>query len=118
MCPSFRSWKLLIVTAIARTVSLTCFDGADCLSAGKCGECTGIACMRFRTFNLEHSHQYAMTCFPYATRSFQLQPAGCHISDTAEGEVCVCYDRDYCNSVKRLTNCISVILIIHFLVLI
>ncbi|KHN70599.1 hypothetical protein Tcan_08799 [Toxocara canis] len=77
--------------------SLSCFDGADCIATASCGECSGVACMRFRSFNIEHNHEIALTCLPYATRSFQLEPAGCHISGTGDGEVCICYDKDYCN---------------------
>uniref|UniRef100_A0A914R2R6 Uncharacterized protein n=1 Tax=Parascaris equorum TaxID=6256 RepID=A0A914R2R6_PAREQ len=33
-----------------------------------CGECSGVACIRFRSFSTEHNHEIALTCLPYATR--------------------------------------------------
>lgn len=33
-------------------------------------------------------------------RSYQLEPAGCHVSLSGDGEYCICYDSDYCNHVN------------------
>uniref|UniRef100_A0A915Q070 Uncharacterized protein n=1 Tax=Setaria digitata TaxID=48799 RepID=A0A915Q070_9BILA len=50
-----------------------------------------------KSYNTEHLHAVALTCLPYATRPYQLEPAGCRISLSGDGEYCICYDVDYCN---------------------
>uniref|UniRef100_A0A0N5AP42 Protein sleepless n=1 Tax=Syphacia muris TaxID=451379 RepID=A0A0N5AP42_9BILA len=62
-----------------------------------CSQCNGVACMRIKSFNVESNHEVAFTCLPYATRYHQTEPAGCRLSETGEEQVCICYDRNYCN---------------------
>ncbi|OZC06809.1 hypothetical protein X798_06206 [Onchocerca flexuosa] len=50
-----------------------------------------------KSYNTEHIHSIALTCLPYATRIYQLEPAGCRISLAGDSEHCICYDTDYCN---------------------
>ncbi|VDK65106.1 unnamed protein product [Onchocerca ochengi] len=82
--------------------SLVCYDGADCLQTNTCNECNGVGCIRMKSYNTEHIHSIALTCLPYATRIYQLEPAGCRISLAGDSEHCICYDTDYCN---RATVC-------------
>ncbi|VDK33983.1 unnamed protein product [Gongylonema pulchrum] len=79
---------------------MVCYDGADCLQKDSCDECSGVGCMRLKSYSTEHLHNVALTCLPYATRSYQLEPAGCHVSLSGDGEYCICYDSDYCNHVN------------------
>ncbi|VDN56195.1 unnamed protein product [Dracunculus medinensis] len=81
--------------------SLICYDGADCLINGDCAECSGVACIRLQSFKIDHNHAVAFTCLPYATRPYQLEPSGCHVSRTGDGEVCICYEHDYCNNIRQ-----------------
>ncbi|MCP9264480.1 hypothetical protein DINM_022575 [Dirofilaria immitis] len=89
----------LLVIIIQSTIveCLVCYDGADCLQTHTCNECNGVGCIRMKSYNTEHIHSIALTCLPYATRTYQLEPAGCRISLTGDSEHCICYDIDYCN---------------------
>lgn len=48
--------------------TLTCYEGADCLQTDSCDECSGVGCMRLKSYSTEHLHTIALTCLPYATR--------------------------------------------------
>ncbi|KAK6109447.1 putative integral membrane protein [Brugia pahangi] len=93
----------LLIIQTTFVESLVCYDGADCLKAHTCNECNGIGCIRMKSYNTEHIHTIALTCLPYATRVYQLEPAGCRISLSGDSEHCICYDNDYCNRASGLS---------------
>uniref|UniRef100_A0AAF5PSA7 Uncharacterized protein n=1 Tax=Wuchereria bancrofti TaxID=6293 RepID=A0AAF5PSA7_WUCBA len=93
----------LLIIQTTTIESLVCYDGADCLQAHTCNECNGIGCIRMKSYNTEHIHTIALTCLPYATRVYQLEPAGCRISLSGDSEHCICYDNDYCNRANGLS---------------
>uniref|UniRef100_A0A158P878 Activin_recp domain-containing protein n=1 Tax=Angiostrongylus cantonensis TaxID=6313 RepID=A0A158P878_ANGCA len=80
-------------------VCLMCLEGADCEKEASCDECSGVACTRITSFNLEDNREVALTCIPYDTRTFtraHLEESGCR--RVVDREICVCYSGDYCNS--------------------
>uniref|UniRef100_A0A1I7XK88 Laminin EGF-like domain-containing protein n=1 Tax=Heterorhabditis bacteriophora TaxID=37862 RepID=A0A1I7XK88_HETBA len=53
---------------IASLVCLMCLEGSDCLGDASCEECSGVACTRITSFNMEDNREVALTCLPYDTR--------------------------------------------------
>ncbi|KIH60134.1 hypothetical protein ANCDUO_09620 [Ancylostoma duodenale] len=49
-------------------VCLMCLEGSDCEKDASCEECSGVACTRITSFNLEDNREVALTCIPYDTR--------------------------------------------------
>ncbi|KHJ99017.1 hypothetical protein OESDEN_00990 [Oesophagostomum dentatum] len=47
---------------------LMCLEGSDCERDASCEECSGVACTRITSFNLEDNREVALTCIPYDTR--------------------------------------------------
>ncbi|VDM78029.1 unnamed protein product [Strongylus vulgaris] len=45
-----------------------CLEGSDCERDASCEECSGVACTRITSFNLEDNREVALTCIPYDTR--------------------------------------------------
>ncbi|VDP10194.1 unnamed protein product [Heligmosomoides polygyrus] len=45
-----------------------CLEGSDCEREASCDECSGVACTRITSFNLEDNREVALTCIPYDTR--------------------------------------------------
>ncbi|CAJ0589682.1 unnamed protein product [Cylicocyclus nassatus] len=57
-----------------------CLEGSDCERDASCDECSGVACTRITSFNLEDNREVALTCIPYDTRTFgraHLEESGC-----------------------------------------
>ncbi|RCN45741.1 hypothetical protein ANCCAN_08241 [Ancylostoma caninum] len=85
-----------------------CLEGSDCEKDASCEECSGVACTRITSFNLEDNREVALTCIPYDTRTFgraHLEEAGCR--RVGDRQICVCYSGDYCNSAKTFIPLIS-----------
>uniref|UniRef100_A0A0R3PNF3 Secreted protein n=1 Tax=Angiostrongylus costaricensis TaxID=334426 RepID=A0A0R3PNF3_ANGCS len=62
-------YRLLEVVLLAIKVCLVCLEGSDCEKEASCDECSGVACTRITSFNLEDNREVALTCIPYDTRS-------------------------------------------------
>ncbi|PIO72807.1 hypothetical protein TELCIR_05247, partial [Teladorsagia circumcincta] len=63
-------------------VCLMCLEGSDCEKEASCEECSGVACTRITSYNLEDNKEVALTCIPYDTRTFgraHLEEAGCRL---------------------------------------
>ncbi|CAD6195353.1 unnamed protein product [Caenorhabditis auriculariae] len=93
--------------------ALQCLEGSDCELDASCTECSGVACTRVTSSNLDDNKEIALTCVPYDTRSFPPQTLieqGC--TKVGERQVCVCY-QDYCNSSSQ-TSVISFLLLVAF----
>ncbi|KAK6753422.1 hypothetical protein RB195_012798 [Necator americanus] len=61
-----------------------CLEGSDCEKDASCAECSGVACTRITSFNLEDNREVALTCIPYDTRTFgraHLEESGCRRVD-------------------------------------
>ncbi|VDO35561.1 unnamed protein product [Haemonchus placei] len=52
---------------------LMCLEGSDCEKEASCEECSGVACTRITSFNLEDNKEVALTCIPYDTRLVPLR---------------------------------------------
>ncbi|CAO4382744.1 unnamed protein product [Caenorhabditis nigoni] len=90
---------LLLLGSIGMTASLQCLEGSDCVLDASCGECSGVACTRVVSHNLDDNREVALTCLPYDTRNYrkpQLEEQGCRIH--GDRQICICYSHDYCNS--------------------
>uniref|UniRef100_A0A7I5ECA1 Activin_recp domain-containing protein n=1 Tax=Haemonchus contortus TaxID=6289 RepID=A0A7I5ECA1_HAECO len=94
-------YSLILFGFITSSVCLMCLEGSDCEKEASCEECSGVACTRITSFNLEDNKEVALTCIPYDTRTFgraHLEEAGCR--RVGDRQICVCYSGDYCNSAK------------------
>ncbi|CAQ76481.2 Activin_recp domain-containing protein [Caenorhabditis elegans] len=100
---------LLLLTLLLIMVRLThcllCLEGSDCVMDASCGECSGVACARIVSHNLDDNREVALTCLPYDTRNFhkkQLEEEGCKV--IGDRQTCICYNHDYCNSSSKHFN--------------
>ncbi|KAJ1374579.1 hypothetical protein KIN20_037290 [Parelaphostrongylus tenuis] len=97
-------------------VCLMCLEGSDCEREASCDECSGVACTRITSFNLEDNREVALTCIPYDTRTFtrvHMDESGCR--RIVDREICVCYSGDYCNSASLSTPLLLGVLLLNLL---
>ncbi|CAB3396969.1 unnamed protein product [Caenorhabditis bovis] len=95
-----------------------CLEGSDCVLDASCGECSGVACTRILSNNMDDNKDIALTCLPYDTRGYrtpQLEEDGCR--QVGDRQICICYSHDYCNSTyhRQLMGLSCVLLLINLL---
>ncbi|VDL72944.1 unnamed protein product [Nippostrongylus brasiliensis] len=79
-----------------------CLEGSDCEKEASCDECSGVACTRITSYNLEDNREVALTCIPYDTRTFgraHLEEAGCRRVD--DRQICNVFKHFYTRQQKR-----------------
>ncbi|GMS80068.1 hypothetical protein PENTCL1PPCAC_2243 [Pristionchus entomophagus] len=89
---------LYILITIPESSSLHCFDGINCAGMRDCDVCEGTVCLRMTRPDRKNGGRVtSLTCLPPLPMS-SYYPEGCKTNAMLQEEMCVCSQRDLCNS--------------------
>ncbi|CAB3397580.1 unnamed protein product [Caenorhabditis bovis] len=83
---------------IRESFGMWCFDGSDCEATDTCALCDGAACLRVQRNHPQRGLSVAMTCLPHDSLIHTYHPEGCRTELGSGEKLCLCSNRDFCNS--------------------